>query len=161
MNTVEIRLESEAKTKIFGITLGKLAGKGDIICLDGDLGAGKTTLTQSIAIGIGVDEDCYVTSPTFSILHEYPGRVPLYHMDFYRLTGSDDVLEMGLDEYFYGSGVTVIEWSAKAFEILPEDRLSIYLHGGDQLVRIAVCTYPDLWQERIDILSKTVTEAED
>lgn len=160
MKTIKLRLESEAKTKKFGIGLGKLAGEGDVICLDGELGSGKTTLTQAIALGAGVDQNCYVTSPSFNIFHEYPGKVPLYHMDFYRLTNSDDVMEMGLDEYFYGSGLTVIEWAGKALDILPRDRLSIFLTGNGQNARDAVCTYPAyLWQERIKVLLKTISRS--
>jgi tRNA threonylcarbamoyladenosine biosynthesis protein TsaE len=160
MEKIAIILKSIDKTKLFGRTLGKLVTPGDVICLDGDLGTGKTTLTQAIAIGAGVEEDYYVTSPSFNIFHEYPGRTTLYHMDFYRLSDSNDVVEMGLDEYFFKSGVTVIEWAGKALDVLPEDRLSIYLQGSDQSERVAVCTYPKAaWQERIDILLKTLSGA--
>ena len=107
----EIRLTSRADTEKFGILLGMAASPGDVICLDGDLGAGKTTLTQGIAKGLEVPEGCYVTSPSFAILHEYSGRIPLYHMDFYRLTGSAEIEDLGFEEYFYMSGLTVIEWS--------------------------------------------------
>ena len=160
MKTIKLRLDSETETKKFGIGLGKLAGQGDVICLDGQLGSGKTTLTQAIALGMGIDKNCYVTSPSFNIFHEYPGIIPLYHMDFYRLSNSDDVVEMGLDEYFYGSGVTVIEWAGKALDILPQDRLSIFLTGSGQNARVAVCTYPEaLWQERFNVLLKTVSRS--
>jgi tRNA threonylcarbamoyladenosine biosynthesis protein TsaE len=117
--------------------IGSLALPGDVICLDGELGAGKTTLTQGIAKGLDVPPSCYVTSPSFSILHEYPGRIPLYHMDFYRLNSSVEVEELGFEEYFYMSGVTVIEWSERAAEILPADRLALYIKieaGNERLV---------------------------
>jgi len=120
-----LQLRSLAATECFGLYLGQNANPGDIICLDGDLGAGKTTLTQAIARGLDVDKNCYVTSPSFAIMHEYPGRIPLFHMDFYRLQDAAEVEDLGFDEYFYMSGVTVIEWSERAAEILPEKRLSL------------------------------------
>jgi tRNA threonylcarbamoyladenosine biosynthesis protein TsaE len=149
----EIKLITPADTESFGIQLGRMALPGDVICLDGELGAGKTTLTQAIAKGLEVPLSCYVTSPSFTILHEYPGRIPLYHMDFYRLNSSIEVEELGIEEYFYLSGLTVIEWSEKAAEILPADRLALYIKveaGNERVVR---CTYAaEKWKKRqIDI----------
>lgn len=112
-------------TRQLGLLLGKHARKSDIIILEGDLGAGKTTLTQSIAIGLDVHEKEYVTSPSFAILHEYEGRIPLYHMDLYRLGGEDEVVDLGFDEYFFGSGLCVIEWPSRAGELLPSHLLSV------------------------------------
>ena len=154
MKNITFPLETLRKTASFGKALGCLLIKGDIVCLDGDLGAGKTTLTQAIAQGLDVKPQYYVSSPTFNILHEYPGRETLYHMDFYRLRNSDDVIAMGLEEYFYLSGITVIEWSNKAVDILPETRLAIFLlQNSDQTGRIAVCSYSaEYWQVRIDRL---------
>ncbi len=102
------------------VLLGSLCRAGDIVCLEGELGAGKTTLTQALARGAGIDDQEYVSSPTFAYMNEYKGIIPLYHMDFYRLESSDDVLELGLDEYFYRSGITVIEWPERATEAIPE-----------------------------------------
>jgi len=118
-----IELDCLEATKQFGIMLGQLAMPGDIICLDGDLGAGKTTLTQAIAIGLEVPKDSYITSPTFAILHEYSGRLPLYHMDFYRLNGAEEIEDLGFEEYFYLSGLTVIEWPDRAAHLIPDSRL--------------------------------------
>jgi len=120
-------LKTLAETLAFGRLLGQSARPGDIICLDGDLGAGKTTLTQAIAQGLEVPANDYVTSPSFAILHEYQGRLPLYHMDFYRLTDSADIEDMGLDEYFFLSGLTVLEWSERAGNLVPASRLKITL----------------------------------
>ncbi len=155
MQTLTFQLETLNRTVSFGRALGGLLKKGDLVCLDGDLGAGKTTLTQAIAQGLDVKPQYYVSSPSFNILHEYPGRETLYHMDFYRLHNSDDVIEMGLDEYFYLSGVTVIEWSSKAVDILPETRLAIFLKQSiEQSGRTAVCSYAaEYWQARIDRLA--------
>lgn len=134
-----ILLHDVNETETLGRLLGAAAEAGDVLCLDGDLGAGKTTLTQAIARGLEVPAACYVTSPSFAVFQEYPGRLPLYHMDFYRLRGEDDVLDLGLEEYLYGSGLTVIEWSQRAPGILPEERLTLQIDGcGEAERRVAV-----------------------
>lgn len=134
-----ILLHDVNETENLGRLLGGAAEAGDVLCLDGDLGAGKTTLTQAIARGLEVPAACYVTSPSFAVFQEYPGRLPLYHMDFYRLRGEDDVLDLGLEEYFYASGLTVIEWSQRAPGILPDERLTVQIDGcGEVERRVAV-----------------------
>ncbi len=125
MDTIRIQLNNLGDTEKLGRFLGTLAAPGDVICLDGDLGAGKTALSQAIARGLEVPDDCYVTSPSFAILHEYEGRLPMYHMDFYRLQDAGEVEDLGFEEYFYLAGLTVIEWSARAIEILPEERITL------------------------------------
>ncbi|MBW6519461.1 MAG: tRNA (adenosine(37)-N6)-threonylcarbamoyltransferase complex ATPase subunit type 1 TsaE [Desulfoarculaceae bacterium] len=142
-------LKTLADTMALGRLLGQCAQPGDVICLDGDLGAGKTTLTQAIAQGLGVPAGDYVTSPSFAILHEYQGRLPLYHMDFYRLTGAADIQDMGLDEYFFLSGLSVLEWSARAGDLVPATRLKINLTIGPDDSRLLTCD-PGIgtWQER-------------
>lgn len=143
-------------TQQFGEQLGKLCESGDIICLAGALGAGKTTLTQSIARGAGVDSKEYVSSPSFAILHEYEGKLPFYHMDFYRLESSDDVLTLGLDEYFYLSGITVIEWHENAADIIPVEHLLIIMTADEQDRRTATISSPSpIWNQRIEELSET------
>ena len=101
MNDCRIYLRNLPETSLFARQLATLAKPGDIICLDGDLGAGKTALTQEIAKGLEVPHSCYVTSPTFTILQEYSGRMPLYHMDFYRLSDETEIIDLGFDEIFY------------------------------------------------------------
>lgn len=144
-----IQMPTLAATMAFGRLLGQAARPGDVICLDGDLGAGKTTLTQAIAQGLEVPAHDYVTSPSFAILHEYQGRLPLYHMDFYRLTGAADIQDLGLDEYFSLSGLAVLEWCERAGELIPATRLRINLTIGHDESRLLNC---DLglgsWQER-------------
>ncbi len=158
MEKIEIELPSLSATHRFGELLGKAAIAGDIICLDGDLGSGKTTLTQAIARGIPIDEGYFVSSPSFAILHEYPGRLHLYHMDFYRLRDGEDVVEIGLDDYFFMDGLTVIEWAKRAEEILPDQRMSITLMGNDEQSRTAVCKYPaNLWGQRMATVLETFT----
>ncbi|MDQ5985723.1 MAG: tRNA threonylcarbamoyladenosine biosynthesis protein TsaE [Syntrophus sp. SKADARSKE-3] len=115
-----------------GKILGECAEKGDLIALIGDLGTGKTCLTQGIARGLGVPETYAVTSPTFTLINEYPGRHILYHLDVYRLSGANDMEDMGYEDYFYGKGVTVIEWAEKILEILPGHTLYVRLaYKGD------------------------------
>lgn len=110
--------------------------KGSVLCLDGDLGAGKTTLTQFIAKEFGVSE--YITSPTFTIIKEYEGRLPFYHMDVYRIDSEDDMYDLGYDEYIYSEGVTIIEWSHKIKGILPDERISIEIQRIDDSGRIMI-----------------------
>ena len=151
-----ILLKTLADTLAFGRFLGQSAQPGDVICLDGDLGAGKTTLTQAIAQGLEVPANDYVTSPSFALLHEYQGRLPLYHMDFYRLTGAADVQDLGLDEYFSFSGLVVLEWCERADGLVPATRLKINLTIGPDESRLLTC---DLgvgsWKERWQSLKLT------
>jgi tRNA threonylcarbamoyladenosine biosynthesis protein TsaE len=147
-------LSSLADTQAFGRLLGQIAQPGDVICLDGDLGAGKTTLTQAIALGLGVGLGDYVTSPSFAILHEYHGRIPLYHMDFYRLTDSADIEDLGLDEYFFLSGLAVLEWSERAGDLVPPTRLKITMTTQSDESRLLTCDLgTGSWQERWSKLS--------
>lgn len=155
VDTFRIQLKNLTDTEKLGRFLGKTAGPGDVICLDGDLGAGKTTLSQAIARGLEVPANCYVTSPSFAILHEYDGRIPLYHMDFYRLQGVDEVLDLGFEEYFYLSGLTVIEWSKRAVEILPEERLSLEILRDNDQSRTIIIQATDLFLDRaLDIFAE-------
>ena len=103
---MKIRLKGLEESKDFGIKLGKFLKSGDIVCLNGDLGAGKTTISKSIGLGLGVND--YITSPTFNLINEYQGRLTMYHFDVYRLDNVDDLYDLGFDEYFYGNGVCVI-----------------------------------------------------
>jgi tRNA threonylcarbamoyladenosine biosynthesis protein TsaE len=155
MIITRIAIERLEETQTLGKLLGEMAIAGDVYALDGDLGTGKTTLTQSIAKGMMVPETCYVTSPSYNIFHEYPGRIPLYHMDFYRLNDADDIIDMGLDDYFYLGGLTVIEWSNKARQILPESRLSLTITMTDSNKRIVSLEYEaSYWLDRIKMLSR-------
>ena len=115
---------SAQETFDFGAELGRKAFPGQIICLDGDLGTGKTVLTKGIAAGLGIDEP--VVSPTFTIIQIYEqGRMPLYHFDVYRIDDPDEMEEIGYREYFYGDGLTIIEWSELIGDMIPEDAMRI------------------------------------
>lgn len=135
VDTIRIQLNKLEDTEHLGKLLGGLAAPGDVICLDGDLGAGKTALSQAIARGLDVPDTCYVTSPSFAILHEYEGRLPMYHMDFYRLQDAGEAEDLGFDEYFYLTGLTVIEWSNRAIELLPDERINLLIVQNDDLSR--------------------------
>ncbi|MDT8900025.1 tRNA (adenosine(37)-N6)-threonylcarbamoyltransferase complex ATPase subunit type 1 TsaE [Anaeroselena agilis] len=125
-----IKTHDPAATRAFGRTLGRLLGKGDVVCLTGDLGAGKTLLVQGIAAGLGVSDD--VTSPTFTILQVYEtGRLPLYHFDLYRLDSPEELDNIGFAEYTGGDGAAVIEWADKFPAAMPEEHLLIELNRGD------------------------------
>lgn len=151
-----ILLKTLADTLVFGRFLGQVAQPGDVICLDGDLGAGKTTLTQAIAQGLEVPANDYVTSPSFAIFQEYQGRLPLYHMDFYRLAGAADIQDMGLDEYFFLSGLTVLEWCDRAGELVPANRLKINLTiGSDESRRLTCDSGVGAWKKRLQNLNLT------
>ena len=115
---VKIYLEDENKTKEIGYKLGNLLTPGSVICLIGDLGAGKTTMTQSLAKALEVDD--YITSPTFTIVNEYEGKMPLYHFDVYRIGDIEEMDEIGYEDYVYGEGVCLIEWANLIEEILPD-----------------------------------------
>ncbi|WP_290776456.1 tRNA (adenosine(37)-N6)-threonylcarbamoyltransferase complex ATPase subunit type 1 TsaE [Exiguobacterium sp. UBA5002] len=118
---IELKINSLEETTALALELGRRAEAGMVITLDGDLGAGKTTFTQSFAKGLGVTR--HVNSPTFTIMKVYTGRLPLYHMDVYRLEGSGD--DIGLEEYLNGEGVAVVEWSELIADSLPPERLAI------------------------------------
>ena len=121
------------ETFLFAEKLASLLQENDLILLEGDLGAGKTTFTKGIAAGLGISRT--VSSPTFTIIKEYHGRLPLYHMDVYRL--QDSYEDLGFDEYFEGGGVTIVEWSKMIQEQLPPDYLEITItRQGDQIRKL-------------------------
>lgn len=106
-----------------GYQMGEKAKKGEVYCLYGDLGVGKTAFTQGFAKGLGIEEA--VSSPTFTIIQQYEGRLPLYHFDVYRITDIDEMDEIGYEDYFYGDGVCLIEWAELIDGLLPEDRTQV------------------------------------
>ncbi len=110
---------SEEATFDLAKELGMKAIKGDVFCLIGDLGVGKTIFSKGFALGMGIED--HITSPTFTIVHEYEGRLPLYHFDVYRISDEYEMEEIGYEEYFYGDGVCLIEWANIIPGIIPED----------------------------------------
>ncbi|MBF0509910.1 MAG: tRNA (adenosine(37)-N6)-threonylcarbamoyltransferase complex ATPase subunit type 1 TsaE [Deltaproteobacteria bacterium] len=118
-----------------GRRLGEMLTAGDVVALIGDLGSGKTLLTGGLARGLGVPEDYYVTSPTFTIINEYPGRLTLYHVDLYRQEHGLGDMDAEVEEVVYGKGVAVIEWAERWLEHLPEHCIEIHLSQTGPLSR--------------------------
>lgn len=120
---------SPAETQEFGRMLGGLLKTGDVVALIGDLGSGKTCLIQGICAGLDVEDD--VTSPTFTLINEYRGRIPVAHVDLYRLEDAESVLDLGYDEYIDGDGVCLIEWADKFPDLLPDACIELRIEIPD------------------------------
>lgn len=117
----------EIETIALGAKLAKYLKKGDFIAYWGDLGSGKTHFSKGVCKGLGsVDE---VTSPTFTLINEYQAEIPIYHFDFYRIISQDEIFNLGYEEYFYGSGICLIEWADRISNFLPSTRIDVYLKG--------------------------------
>ncbi|HIW36383.1 MAG TPA: tRNA (adenosine(37)-N6)-threonylcarbamoyltransferase complex ATPase subunit type 1 TsaE [Candidatus Treponema faecavium] len=124
---ITVITHSAEETIELGRRIGTYLQRGDVIALQGTLAAGKTTITKGIAQALGVEEA--VTSPTFTLISEYDGRLHLYHMDVYRLDSTDDFLNLGVEDMLYGDGVCIIEWSEKVQTVLPQDTVIITLES--------------------------------
>lgn len=133
MTSLTYTTTSEDETIALGKKIGAKLQKGDIIALQGTLGAGKTTITKGIAQALGVTDT--ITSPTFCLISEYEGKVPLYHMDVYRLEGGEDFINLGVEDMLYGRGVSLIEWSEKIMEELPKKTIILRLTPHDDGTR--------------------------
>lgn len=136
-----INIANEEVTYEFGRQLADKLQPGTVIAMVGDLGTGKTTLTKAIAKGLGVEET--ITSPTFTIVKEYDdGRMPLYHFDVYRIGDIDEMYELGYEEYFYGQGVSIVEWADLIEELIPDEAIRINIeYGANEGERIYRCTF--------------------
>ncbi len=144
-HTLDFISHSPAQTRRVGIRLGVLLQAGDLICLEGELGTGKTCLIQGIGQGMGVARP--ITSPTFTLVAEYrlpPPAPTLYHIDLYRLESEDEVLDIGIEDYIFGGGITIVEWADRMINLLPEKRIDIELSfAGDMERVIIINTYSD------------------
>ncbi len=139
---MKIISNSIEETSAIGTRLAAGLKKGDVVALIGELGAGKTVLTKGIAKGLGVKDVRYVNSPTFVIIKEYKGNIPLYHFDLYRLSGPGMLDGICYDEYFYGDGVAVVEWADKIASILPKKHLEVRLSvAGENKRKIEIKKY--------------------
>ena len=147
-----IYLDNDKETREIGFKLGKLLKPGSIVCLIGDLGAGKTTMTQSLAEALEVDD--YITSPTFTIVNEYEGKMPLYHFDVYRIGCSEEMYDIGFDEYINGEGVCIIEWANIIEDILPDDYLKIELKYKDIGREMTLIHYGEEYEKIVEELTK-------
>lgn len=149
-HTLDIISHSSAQTQRFGARLGELARAGDVFCLQGDLGSGKTCFTQGLGRGLGIVSAIH--SPTFILANEHrSGRLPLYHLDVYRMSNAGEALGIGLDDYLYGAGVCVIEWAEKIRAALPKERLWItFRHIADTKRGLALYASGARYDELLD-----------
>jgi tRNA threonylcarbamoyladenosine biosynthesis protein TsaE len=122
----QIKSGSPRQTQEIGVAIGKIVRSGDVVLLLGNLGAGKTCLTQGIARGMNIKE--YTSSPSFVMIKEYQERIPLYHIDLYRIDNLAEINNLGMDDYLYGKGVCVIEWADRALELLSEENMTIRMN---------------------------------
>ncbi len=148
---MEIISDSIQETLNIGKLIARRLNKGDIICLFGGLGSGKTVLTKGISQALGVKKD-QVTSPTFVLIREYEGKIPVYHFDLYRLNLVEDVLDLGYEEYLFAEGVSVIEWAEKLGRFLPREFLKIELRViGERKRKLKIsasgCRYDKLLED--------------
>lgn len=130
-----IILPDLAATEDLGRRLGPLLFPGAVVALVGGLGAGKTHFVRAVAVGLGVRNPAIVTSPTFTLVHEYRARLPIYHFDAYRLNTPAEFAALGTDEYFHGEGVCLIEWADRVTEVLPAERLEVRFEVVSPTVR--------------------------
>ncbi len=140
MERLELTSRNPTETHRLGIRIGKLALSGDIFLLVGRLGTGKTCLAQGIARGLGIKE--YTPSPSFVLIREFYGRLPMYHIDLYRLDHIEEIADLGLDDYLYGEGVCVIEWAEKGLSLMPPEYLMIkidYLGDTERRFQFKPC----------------------
>jgi len=126
---------SPQETEAIGEAVGSQLVAGDVVALIGELGSGKTCFTKGVAAGMGIDRAIPIVSPTFTLINEYPGRLPLYHFDLYRISTMAQILDLGCEEYFGGRGVAVIEWGERAGGLLPEEHVRVEFFFEDESMR--------------------------
>jgi tRNA threonylcarbamoyladenosine biosynthesis protein TsaE len=127
----KLRTASPEETERLGESIGRALEPGIVVALIGELGAGKTTLTKGIARGLDVPD--LVHSPTFTLIHEHKGPLPVYHFDLYRLDTIEQIEDLGYEDYFHAPGVTIVEWAEKIESLLPDDHLEIRISGEDDI----------------------------
>lgn len=152
---MELISKSPEQTMALGRKLGELMSSGNVICVYGNLGAGKTYFAKGLALGLGISE--HVTSPTFTIINEYEGRIPFYHVDAYRLTEEEEAYELGLEEYLYGRGVTLIEWPERVNSLLPDEYLQLFISLSNEGDDVRVLEF----QAKGQSYEKLIKELED
>lgn len=139
MSALQYISGSASETEALGSSIGALLQPGFFLALRGDLGGGKTCFTRGVVTSLAPQSAHLVASPTYSIMNCYHGSTPVYHFDFYRLTGANDVAELGFEEYFSGDGVCVVEWSERLCDLLPSDVLSLeFEYAGEFKRRITI-----------------------
>jgi len=158
MSSWQLVTDSPEETRRLGQLLGEVAGNGTVVLLKGDLGAGKTCFSQGVARGLEVPEDQPVTSPTFVIMNQYPGRVTLYHFDLYRLSGSDDLETVGAEEVLGRDGVCLVEWPEQCelqisalrveFSVASGETRTLEVTATDSYHRQLLLQWQQLWDEK-------------
>ena len=128
MDKVVFNSKSPSETIRIGKQIGRLLQRWDVVALMGELGAGKTQFIKGLAQGVGVEKSVYVSSPSFTLINEYKGKIPFYHIDLYRLDEEKEAEELGLEEYFHGEGITAIEWADRVPSLLPGELLRAHIH---------------------------------
>ena len=131
---------SEAETLAIAAKFAATLRPGDVVALTGDLGAGKTVFARGTAAGLGISGE--VTSPTFTLIHEYRGGIPLYHMDLYRLNNEREILDIGVEDYFYSDGVCLVEWAEKLGGLLPPEAIRVAIRHVDSHRREIIIERP-------------------
>jgi tRNA threonylcarbamoyladenosine biosynthesis protein TsaE len=155
MTGLRLRSADEATTKAIGAALAGLLDPGDVVGLAGDLGAGKTRLVQGAAVALGVDDP--VLSPTFMLLREYDGDLPVHHVDAYRLAGPVELEDLGLDEVLAPDAVAFVEWADRVAAVLPESWLELVLHIRDDDTReVDVRPHGPAWAARVQELQEAL-----
>lgn len=140
MPGLQVTTFSPQETEQLGTSLGGLLAPGSLLALRGDLGGGKTCLVRGVVAALAPQSAHLVASPTYAIMNSYLGNTPVYHFDFYRLAGDDDVIDLGFEEYFYGDGVCIIEWSERLAELLPSDILTLLFEYAGEEQRLITIT---------------------
>ena len=126
---------SPEETQTIGQNIGESLKNGDVVALIGDLGAGKTCLTQGIARGIGIASHEVINSPSYTLINEYAGEIPIYHIDLYRLKHHGEIVDLGLDEFLEGNGICIIEWADRMAELLPAKHIQITMTWTSESTR--------------------------
>jgi len=147
MNQTNVKAQiisvSDQKTREIARSIGEKLREGDILALSGELGSGKTCFTGGLARGLGVDEKYQITSPTFTLINEYPGKHRLYHFDIYRIKDYTEFEDLGYEEYFSGQGIVIIEWAEKIAEKLPDETFLINFEYVDENKRRIIIEGPE------------------
>ncbi|OGQ84360.1 MAG: tRNA (adenosine(37)-N6)-threonylcarbamoyltransferase complex ATPase subunit type 1 TsaE [Deltaproteobacteria bacterium RIFCSPLOWO2_12_FULL_60_19] len=153
MKSLSMITGSAAQTRSWGKKLGRLLKGGEIVGLSGELGSGKTCFVRGIAEGLGVGKEAWIRSPTFTLINEYDGRLPLYHIDLYRIGSARELEELNLRDYLFSDGATVVEW----FEHLPKEEVDEYLlidfeHGGGNKRKLTVTAHGRRYKKIVEEL---------
>jgi tRNA threonylcarbamoyladenosine biosynthesis protein TsaE len=149
-----LQSKSTSETIRIGKEIGGFLLAGDVVALAGELGTGKTQFIKGLAEGVGVGKSTYISSPSFTLINEYPGKVPFYHIDMFRLTSEKEAEGLGLEEYFQGNGITAIEWADRIPSLLPEELLWVKIHyTGENTRSLEIIGKGDRYQKLVKGLS--------